>query len=86
MDRCAVCFIKGRIEMHDRIEKSGFRPGEYVGYCDGAWRIYKRTDGTWQAVKQSGGDAFRASTLDGIGRGLDQRANIANARALFRGN
>lgn len=27
--------------MHARIEKSGFRPGEYVGYCDGAWKIRK---------------------------------------------
>lgn len=25
--------------MHDRIEKSGFHAGEYVGYMDGPWRI-----------------------------------------------
>ncbi len=68
--------------MHQRIEKSGFRPGEYVGYCDGAWKV--RKDGKlWQASKIDGKDFFRASTLDGIGNGLDQRANVAAGKALF---
>jgi hypothetical protein len=70
--------------MHDRIEKSGFRAGEYVGYCDGAWRIAKRADGIWRAVKNDGTDTVSASTLDGIGKALDQRANLATAKALFR--
>lgn len=70
--------------MHQRIEKSGFRPGEYVGYCDGAWRITKTADG-WRAVKNDGKDSFRGRTLDSIGAGLDQRANLAVGRNLFRG-
>lgn len=69
--------------MHHRIEKSGFRAGEYVGYCDGAWRIAKTGSGLWEARKNDGKDYFRASTLDGIGNGLDQRANIATGKALF---
>ncbi len=70
--------------MHNRIEKSGFHAGEYVGYCDGPWRITKIGD-LWNARKRDGTDSFRASTLDGIGRGLDQRANLATARIALRG-
>jgi hypothetical protein len=69
--------------MHSRIEKSGFHPGEYVGYCDGAWRI-KKSDNLWEARKADGSDFFRASTLEKIGNGLDQRANVAVGKALFR--
>lgn len=69
--------------MHHRIEKSGFHPGQYVGYCDGPWRIVKCVGG-WRATRQDGRDYFAASTLEGIGRGLDQRANVAMGRALFR--
>jgi hypothetical protein len=71
--------------MHTRIEKSGFRSGEYVGYCDGAWRIRKVAPNLWQATKQNGADTFRASSLDAIGNGLDQRANLVNARLMFGG-
>jgi hypothetical protein len=70
--------------MHHRIEKSVFRVGEYVGYCDGVWRIKKETNGLWSVRKNHENDFFRASTLDGIGEGLDQRANIAASRAMFR--
>lgn len=35
------------------IEKSGFRPGEYVGYHDGAWRIVRHS-GIWRALHQGG--------------------------------
>lgn len=69
--------------MHERIEKSGFRAGEYVGYCDGAWRIRQVSNGLWEAKKTDNKDLFRASTLDGIGKGLDQRATRATARILF---
>lgn len=70
--------------MHSRIEKSVFRRGEYVGYCDGAWRIKKRGD-LWEARYQANpADYFKARTLDGIGAGLDQRANIAVSKAIFR--
>jgi hypothetical protein len=75
--------FNGAKQMHSRIEKSGFRPGEYVGYCDGAWRITKTGDGMWRAVKNNGADSFKARTLDSIGKGLDERANIAVGKALF---
>jgi len=71
--------------MHERIEKSGFRAGEYVGYMDGAWRIKKVAPNLWQATKQDGKDLFRASTLDAIGNGLDQRASRATLNAMFGG-
>jgi len=67
--------------MHQRIEKSGFRRGEFVGYCDGVYHITKTGDGMWRATK--GSDSFKARTLDGIGAGLDERANIATGKALF---
>jgi hypothetical protein len=72
--------------MHNRIEKSGFRPGEYVGYCDGVWHIKKEKSGgrlLWTARKVDSTDYFRASTLESIGNGLDERANIATGKALF---
>lgn len=69
--------------MHNRIEKSAFRSGEYVGYCDGAWSVRKVASGLWEARKQSGADYFRASSLENIGRGLDQRANLAANRGIF---
>lgn len=68
--------------MHHRIEKSGFYPGQYVGYCDGAWRIKKVSD-LWEARRLDGRDFFRARTLDGIGNGLDERANVAVGKVLF---
>jgi hypothetical protein len=71
--------------MHSRIEKSGFHAGEYVGYCDGPWRITKTGDGMWRAAKTDGADSFKARTLDGIGKGLDERANVATGKMLFRG-
>lgn len=72
--------------MHSRIEKSGFRPGEYVGYCDGVWRIRRRSDGIWRATKNDSSDAFGARTLNDIGKGLDERANVAVGKMLFREN
>lgn len=35
------------------IEKSSFRPGEYVGYFDGVWRIVRHS-GIWRALHQGG--------------------------------
>jgi hypothetical protein len=67
------------------IEKSGFRAGEYVGYCSG--RVFKitrvlngkKTIG-WQAraalgsVRENAPNGFRAATLKGLN---DQLANAA---------
>jgi hypothetical protein len=51
----------------DNIEKSGTRPGQYVGYCDGAWRIWRdKTSGRWFAVKQAGSGFKTAATLKEI--------------------
>lgn len=38
---------------YPNIEKSGFPTADkpYVGYCDGAWNIYRRAYG-WMAVSQ----------------------------------
>jgi hypothetical protein len=36
----------------DRIDKSAFRRGEYVGYADGVWRIKRREGGGWIAMCQ----------------------------------
>lgn len=68
--------------MHNRIEKSGFRAGEYVGYMDGPWRVTKAGN-LWEARKADGSDYFRASSLEKIGEGLDQRATRATAKHLF---
>lgn len=68
--------------MHNRIEKSGFHAGEYVGYMDGAWRV-KKVGNLWEARKADGSDYFRASSLEKIGTGLDQRATRATGKALF---
>lgn len=49
-----------------RIEKSGFRKGEYVGYANGVWLIRKRADGSWVARKRddpSQGITISARTL-----------------------
>jgi hypothetical protein len=46
------------------IEKSAFKRGEYVGYSDGVWRIFKWNATTWRAVKRDGGgDYIDAPTL-----------------------
>ncbi len=49
------------------IEKSGFRPGEYVGYCQGAWRI-RGSYGCWVAIRQSDGATKTEKTLDSLNR------------------
>jgi hypothetical protein len=62
--------------MHPRIEKSGFRKGEYVGYCKGAQRI-RRTSYGWQtyALASSAGEFVAASgrTLKELGNELELR-------------
>ena len=35
------------------VEKSAFRPGEYVGYADGVWRIV-RNGRVWIATHRNG--------------------------------
>ena len=55
--------------MHN-IEKSGFHPGEYVGYAGGAWRIYK-FDWGWRASHQTTGEMIEGGTLAIIDSKLD---------------
>jgi hypothetical protein len=46
------------------IEKSGFRPREYVGYGGGrAWRIRKHGCGGFEAYARDGAGYERADTL-----------------------
>lgn len=49
------------------IEKSAFRRGEYVGYCQGAWRIRRSSD-YWVAIRQSDGATKTEKTLDSLNR------------------
>lgn len=64
--------------MHPRIEKSAFRKGEYIGYCNGAQRIRKGGRG-WEtyALASSGGIFTYAteSTLYELGGTLGYIAN-----------
>jgi len=36
---------------YSNIDKSGFHPGQYVGYCNGAWKVRKMDTGKWIATK-----------------------------------
>lgn len=63
------------------VERSGFRPGEYVGYVSGAvWRIKRRLGGGWVANR----------TVDGLadaGAGFVFAATLAGvaARLMLKG-
>lgn len=39
--------------MYHNIDKSGFRPKEYVGYAHGAWRIYQIHRNEWRCLPQA---------------------------------
>jgi len=73
--------------MHPRIERSGFKPGEYVGYAGGAWRIRKTLYGGWKwAAHQPGsdpitGETIYADTLYQLGRQLDRWEEKRSAQA-----
>jgi hypothetical protein len=49
------------------IEKSGFHKGEYVGYCDGIWRI-RKVNGLWLATYQADGRTKTETTLESLNR------------------
>jgi hypothetical protein len=49
------------------IEKSAFRPGQYVGYGGGTvWRISRHGRDYWAAIAQGRPDVFSARTLRDI--------------------
>lgn len=52
------------------IEKSAFRPREYVGYAGGVWRIRKTGVGGWEALERDGPDRIFGTTLQEIGEKL----------------
>lgn len=55
------------------IEKAAFRRGEYIGYGEGLWRIF-RWDSEWRAVKQGlAARTITAKNLQGISRQLSER-------------
>lgn len=46
------------------IEKSAFRPGDYVGYRNGAWKVWQSpSDGRWHALNDDLTKHFSAKTL-----------------------
>ena len=53
------------------IEKSAFRPREYVGYAAGSvWRIRKHGCGGWEG-RENGGDRYmRRATLEAVSEAL----------------
>jgi hypothetical protein len=60
--------------MPQNIEKSVFRKGEYVGYADGVWRVFRSERfGHWIAVKNNDFDvnSISASTLTEMSKKLD---------------
>lgn len=60
------------------IDASGFRRGEYVGYCEGAWAIRRRV-GIWRATSPDGRDFIERATLGGISDALEARARVHSA-------
>jgi hypothetical protein len=56
------------------IEKSGFRRGEYVGYANGAWRIYKAGREWCAQHPRWDRPRLRASTLTDISRLLEKES------------
>lgn len=62
------------------IEKSKFRHGQYVGYCNGVWHI-RRNDGGWRATKRDGEfETFFCRTLREIDREMICRQEAAGQR------
>lgn len=66
----------------DNLEPSGFRRGEWVGYCEGEiWHITpaaKRPKGkvySWCALERNGAGRFYEPTLTKISERLTARAN-----------
>ena len=67
------------MKSHPRIDKSAFRRGEYIGYCNGAQRI-RRCGNGWQTygLASSAGEAVFATapTLQALGDRLEKMANL----------
>ncbi len=64
------------------VEKSGFRKGEYVGYCDGAWNIWP-SDGGWTARHQKTMTQFRRKTLAEVSVELTERESNGRGSRLI---
>ncbi len=62
------------MKSYPNIEKSKFRPMEYVGYANGAWHIYKYHIGSyqgWRASHQTTGKIIEGHSLKVISRKLE---------------
>lgn len=61
-----------------RIEKSAFRKGEYVGYANGVWRVYKDLD-RWYGIRKAPAAyaSITARTLADLDAKLTQFAESA---------
>lgn len=64
---------------YPNIEKSAFKRGEYVGYGNGVWRIFRWGSG-WRAVKREGGHTIDGATLGDLSEQLAHEAAQKNPR------
>lgn len=65
---------------YDNIEPSAFKRGEWVGYCDGAWRIVKRGRGEYEATPPADSrfvSRIRGKTLREISEALHSMNSMA---------
>ena len=65
---------------YPNIEKSGFRRGEYIGYADGVWRIFRWGTG-WRAFCRLHADHINlyADTLRDMSALLEEEATKKHA-------
>lgn len=80
--------IRKNPSSYPNIDKSAFHRGEYVGYANGVWRIFRWNRTQWKAVKRdSGGVAFVARTLEEVSARLEKEAQTnTNPPLMVIGN
>jgi hypothetical protein len=68
--------------MHN-IERNPVHAGRYIGYCDGAWRIWRnKQGGVWHALRLAGKGFKSAATL----KELDAYFEANNGKGLHDAN
>lgn len=70
---------------YPNIEKSAFRKGEYVGYCDGVWHIRpKARGGLWGATKRDSNEpTIFAETLGELSVKLTSLESESGAQPII---
>jgi hypothetical protein len=63
---------------YHNIEKSEFRKGEYIGYCEGrVYRIAKLGGGYWRAINQAdNADQIYAFGLEAMSQKLQEKVAV----------